>query len=58
MSMRTPLSRVRGLGSAKDGTEHFWRQRVTGAALAILVTILMLNLLADQLGRTDGRRRS
>ena len=31
---------------------------VSFPALAILVTILMLNLLADQLGRTDGRRRS
>lgn len=30
--MRTPLGRVRGLGSAKDGTEHFWRQRVTAVA--------------------------
>ena len=29
---RTPLSRVRGLGSAKEGTEHFWRQRLTGLA--------------------------
>lgn len=27
--MRTPLGKVRGLGSAKDGTDHFWRQRVT-----------------------------
>ena len=26
MDMRTPLGKVRGLGSAKDGTEHFWRQ--------------------------------
>ena len=30
--MRTPLSRVRGLGSAKDGTEQFWRQRLTAIA--------------------------
>jgi succinate dehydrogenase / fumarate reductase membrane anchor subunit len=29
---RTPLRRVRGLGSAKDGTEHFWRQRLTAVA--------------------------
>jgi succinate dehydrogenase / fumarate reductase membrane anchor subunit len=29
MDMRTPLGKVRGLGSAKDGTDHFWRQRVT-----------------------------
>ena len=28
-NMRTPLGRVRGLGSAKSGTEHFWRQRMT-----------------------------
>jgi succinate dehydrogenase / fumarate reductase, membrane anchor subunit len=32
MDMRTPLGKVRGLGSAKDGTEHFWRQRLTAAA--------------------------
>ena len=31
--MRTPLGRVRGLGSAKDGTTHFWLSRVTGIAL-------------------------
>jgi succinate dehydrogenase / fumarate reductase membrane anchor subunit len=32
MDMRTPLGKVRGLGSAKEGTEHFWRQRLTAAA--------------------------
>ncbi|MEM8812546.1 MAG: succinate dehydrogenase, hydrophobic membrane anchor protein [Pseudomonadota bacterium] len=32
MSMRTPLSKVRGLGSAKEGTDHFWMQRLTGVA--------------------------
>ena len=30
--MRTPLSRVRGLGSAKGGTKHFWHQRLTALA--------------------------
>lgn len=39
MSMRTPLSRVRGLGSAKEGADHFWMQRVTGVANLILVLI-------------------
>lgn len=29
---RTPLSRVRGLGSAKEGTDHFFRQRLTAIA--------------------------
>ena len=33
MSLRTPLGRVRGLGSAKSGTHHFWIQRVTAIAL-------------------------
>ena len=37
MSLRTPISRVRGLGSAKDGTEHFWAQRLTAVALVPLV---------------------
>ncbi len=36
MSRRTPLGRVRGLGSAKQGTEHFWAQRVTAIALVPL----------------------
>ena len=34
--MRTPLGRVRGLGSARSGTEHFFVQRLTGAANFIL----------------------
>lgn len=46
--IRTPLARVRGLGSAKEGTDHFWRQRVTGVANLILVVFavfLMLRLV-------------
>ena len=35
--LRTPLAKVRGLGSAKDGTHHFWIQRVTALALIPLV---------------------
>jgi len=34
---RTPLARVRGLGSAKEGKEHFWRQRLTAIANVPLV---------------------
>jgi succinate dehydrogenase membrane anchor subunit len=30
--MRTPLAKVRGLGSAREGTGHFWRQRLTAVA--------------------------
>jgi succinate dehydrogenase / fumarate reductase, membrane anchor subunit len=32
-TMRSPLGRVRGLGSAKSGVHHWWMQRVTSAAL-------------------------
>jgi len=39
MSMRTPLGKVRGLGSAKEGTDHFWRQRLTAVANVPLVLI-------------------
>ncbi|MFG1392974.1 succinate dehydrogenase, hydrophobic membrane anchor protein [Xanthobacter agilis] len=35
--MRTPLGRVRGLGSAHSGTEHFFLQRVTGLANLLLM---------------------
>ena len=37
MRYRTPLSRVRGLGSAKDGTHHWWSQRITAIALVPLM---------------------
>lgn len=35
-SLRTPLARVRGLGSAKSGTGHFWLQRLTAVANVVL----------------------
>jgi succinate dehydrogenase / fumarate reductase membrane anchor subunit len=36
MTMRTPLKEVRRLGSAKEGADHFWMQRMTGAANLLL----------------------
>ena len=33
MSLRSDLGRVRGLGSAKEGTSHWWAQRLTAVAL-------------------------
>jgi len=33
LRLQTPLGRVRGLGSAKSGTHHWWMQRVTSIAL-------------------------
>lgn len=41
---RTPLSRVKGLGSAKEGTEHFWVQRLTALALVPLVLWLAFSI--------------
>ncbi len=36
MSMRSPLGRVRGLGSAREGAGHWWAQRMTSLALVPL----------------------
>jgi succinate dehydrogenase / fumarate reductase membrane anchor subunit len=36
MSLSHPLARARGLGSAKNGTHHWWVQRLTAVALALL----------------------
>ncbi len=46
MSMRTPLAKVRGLGSAKSGTGHFWLQRLTAVANIVLVSFLIGLLFA------------
>lgn len=44
--MRTPLGRARGLGSAKEGVEHWWIQRVTAAALIPLTVWFVASLIA------------
>ncbi|MFZ1814985.1 MAG: succinate dehydrogenase, hydrophobic membrane anchor protein [Rhizobiaceae bacterium] len=41
MNMRTPLGKVRGLGSAKEGTTHFWHQRLSGLANVPLTLFLV-----------------
>ncbi len=35
--LRSPLSKVKGLGSAREGTSHFWHQRLTALLLVPLV---------------------
>jgi len=45
MSLRTPLGRVLGLGSAKDGTDHFISQRVSAIALALLGLWFLYSML-------------
>ena len=49
-AMKTPLKRVRGLGSAKSGTEHFWRQRLTALA-NIPLTIGFLCVVYTTIGK-------
>ena len=42
-SMRTPLGRVRGLGSARSGTQHFWLQRMTAVSnIPLIVSGIIL----------------
>lgn len=52
MSLRDPLAKARGWGSAKDGVGHWWIQRLTAVALLLLspwFVLLALGLIgADQ----------
>ena len=53
MSLRSPLGRVRGLGSAKEGVNHFWAQRMTALALiplAVWFVISLFSVLGDDRG--------
>lgn len=50
MSIRSPLARVRGLGSAKDGTHHWWMQRVTAVAMIPLAVWFVYMLLTLAVG--------
>jgi succinate dehydrogenase membrane anchor subunit len=47
---RTPLARVRGLGSARSGTAHFWHQRLTAVA-SVPLTIAFVLIVVALLGR-------
>jgi succinate dehydrogenase / fumarate reductase membrane anchor subunit len=44
--LRTPLGRARGLGSARDGTAHWWAQRVTAIALVPLTLWFVASMVA------------
>ncbi|MET1413155.1 succinate dehydrogenase, hydrophobic membrane anchor protein [Roseibium sp. HPY-6] len=46
--MRTPLNKVRGLGSAKEGTDHFWKQRVTAVANVVLISFFVILVISMQ----------
>jgi succinate dehydrogenase / fumarate reductase membrane anchor subunit len=45
--LRSPVARVRGLGSAKSGTQHWWHQRVSAVALILLVAWFVVSLILN-----------
>ena len=46
MKWRSPLGRVRGLGSAKEGVDHWWHQRLTSVALVPLGCWFIVSMLS------------
>ena len=46
MGFKSPMGRARGLGSAKEGTQHWWHQRVTAIALILLSGWFVISLIA------------
>jgi succinate dehydrogenase / fumarate reductase membrane anchor subunit len=50
MSLRSPLGTVLGTGSAKDGTAHWWAQRLSAVALVPLCLWFLWSLLSLALG--------
>ena len=50
MNFVTARKRAEGMGSAKDGTEHFWNMTVSSVALAILIPLFVFTI-GPMLGR-------
>ena len=46
MNLRTPLAMARGLGSAKEGSHHWWHQRLTAIALVPLSLWFIYSLIS------------
>jgi succinate dehydrogenase / fumarate reductase membrane anchor subunit len=58
--METPIARVRGLGSAREGAGHWWQERQTSVAALLLYLWLLVSLVRlaplDQRGVADWLR--
>ena len=46
MEMRSPLGRARGLGSTKDGSAHWWAERLTAVALVPLTLWFVVSVVS------------
>ena len=46
MRLRSPLGRVLGLGAAKEGVDHWWKQRVSAVGLVLLTLWFVFSLLS------------
>ena len=61
MRLRSPLGRAVGLGSAKEGVEHWWLQRITAVALVplslwfVIAIIRLVGADVDTVGDWVGR---
>jgi succinate dehydrogenase / fumarate reductase, membrane anchor subunit len=53
-SLRTPMGKVRGLGSAKSGTGHFFLQRITALANVVLAIAFVI-IIANMQGATHAQ---
>jgi succinate dehydrogenase / fumarate reductase, membrane anchor subunit len=56
MSLRTPLGKVLGRGSAGEGVGHWWMQRVTAVAMVPLTAWFGISLLSHSLQSYDAMR--
>ena len=54
--MRSPLGRAIGLGSAKEGVEHWWLQRITAVALVPLSLWFVIAIIRLVSADSDGVR--
>jgi succinate dehydrogenase / fumarate reductase membrane anchor subunit len=60
-SLETPIARARGLGSAREGGEHWWHERLSSVATLLLFVWLIVSLLRlpalDHRGVTEWLRQ-
>ena len=55
--MRTPLGKVRGLGSARAGSDHFWQQRLTAIAnIPLLLAFIVILIIG--IGKSHAEARA